>query len=423
VASLSDVTEPSSGGHDTIFFMAARAARARIAALTLAGSAVLAIAAIWPRSVSSHEVVNTTVTFDREIVRILNKKCIACHSENNLGIPLTSYEQVRPWARSIEEEVLRRHMPPWRAVAGYGQFANDIGLTNREVQFIVAWVEGNGPRTKNEQMIVNIGAPTPLKDRLTLDIAKWPLGKPDLLRPLVPPASTEQAGAVTRSVIDLGLTSDKAVRAAVFQPADRRNIVAAFLTVQETGQWVGNWTPWDGGTSLPGDVAFLVPAGAHLVAEIHHLKPDPSGDRGTIGLYFASAAPSRSPNDLKMAATPMPGALSALAEGGQKFTGSATFPSTTSVLGFNPEVRPGVQSIEISARKPDGAVQVLLLVRDPLPEWPTAYLLKEPVSLPGGTEIVLTDHVDQSKSTGPLTTLSTLVRVIGQAPNVTSATR
>ena len=61
----------------------------------------------WPRPALSHEVISTTVLFDREIVRILNKKCVACHTENNLAFPLTTYQETRPWARSIEEEALR----------------------------------------------------------------------------------------------------------------------------------------------------------------------------------------------------------------------------------------------------------------------------------------------------------------------------
>ena len=46
----------------------------------------------------------------------------------------------------MRTEVLRRHMPPWAAVPGYGEFANDNGLTLREAQFLVSWVEGLGPR-------------------------------------------------------------------------------------------------------------------------------------------------------------------------------------------------------------------------------------------------------------------------------------
>ena len=62
--------------------------------------------------VESHSVSNTTVSFDREISRIIKKRCISCHSDQNLGVPLTAYEEVRPWTGSIREEILRRHLPP-----------------------------------------------------------------------------------------------------------------------------------------------------------------------------------------------------------------------------------------------------------------------------------------------------------------------
>ena len=117
------------------------------------------IGIVWPlgpRPASTHELISTTVLFDREIVRILNKRCVGCHSENNLAFPLTTYEETRPWARAIEEEALRRHMPPWRAVPGYGQFANDNGLTLREFAFIVSWVEGNGPKSAGQTVLLNV---------------------------------------------------------------------------------------------------------------------------------------------------------------------------------------------------------------------------------------------------------------------------
>src|ERR1700681_4693395 len=133
----------------------------------------------WTVSSLSHEVVNTTVTYDREIVRILSRKCASCHSEKNLGMPLRNYEQTRPWSRAIEDEVLQRHMPPWRAVEGYGEFINDIGLTNTERQFVVSWVEGNGPRRKDEGFIGYIGESTVPDKLLSPDFTKWQLGKPD----------------------------------------------------------------------------------------------------------------------------------------------------------------------------------------------------------------------------------------------------
>src|SRR5213595_1062423 len=93
-------------------------------------------------SVLSHETLTTTVLFDREIVRILNKHCVMCHVENGPSFPLETYEQAWLQGRQIRSDIIARHMPPWSAVPGYGQFINDNSLTLRETQFLVSWVEG-----------------------------------------------------------------------------------------------------------------------------------------------------------------------------------------------------------------------------------------------------------------------------------------
>jgi len=149
------------------------------------------------------------VLFDREIVRILTSKCVACHTENNLAFPLTTYEETRPWARAIEEETLRRHMPPWRAVPGYGEFANDNGLTLREFAFIVSWVEGNGPKSAGQTVVLNLSdAPkSPAGPAIKPDFDRWQLGKPDLLRQLpVNTVAPGQPNEIKRVVVDLGRT-------------------------------------------------------------------------------------------------------------------------------------------------------------------------------------------------------------------------
>ena len=70
--------------------------------------------------------------FDREIVGLLERRCVSCHNEGGLSFPLSTYEQTWVKRLSMRTEVLRRHMPPWAAVPGYGEFANDNGLTVRE---------------------------------------------------------------------------------------------------------------------------------------------------------------------------------------------------------------------------------------------------------------------------------------------------
>jgi hypothetical protein len=60
-------------------------------------------------------------------------------------MPLITYEQARPWAKAIRDEVLSRRMPPWGAVKGFGEFRNDLSLTQEEITRIAQWVEGGAP--------------------------------------------------------------------------------------------------------------------------------------------------------------------------------------------------------------------------------------------------------------------------------------
>lgn len=59
---------------------------------------------------------------------------------------LVRYEEARPWAKAIKEEVLERRMPPWGAVKGFGDFKDDQGLTQEELHLIADWVEGGAPK-------------------------------------------------------------------------------------------------------------------------------------------------------------------------------------------------------------------------------------------------------------------------------------
>jgi hypothetical protein len=95
----------------------------------------------------------------------------------------------------------------------------------------------------------------------------------------------------------------------------------------------------------------------------------------------------------------------------QKFRGSVTIPSAVNLLAFKPEIEAGVESVEVSARKPDGTVQVLLLLRDVLPEWPTPYILKEPVPLPNNAELTATFYYNSAAATPPPAALKVTVSV------------
>jgi hypothetical protein len=104
-----------------------------------------ALLAGLPGAASGHDVITTKITFDREIVRIVNARCAICHREGGSAFSLTSYSEARPWAKAIQEEVLERRMPPWGAVKGFGEFRDDQALTPEQIELIGDWVEGGSP--------------------------------------------------------------------------------------------------------------------------------------------------------------------------------------------------------------------------------------------------------------------------------------
>jgi len=387
-----------------------------------AGAVVLCVAVLlWPRSVFSHETLTTTVLFDREIVRILDRHCVMCHSADGPSFPLATYEETWLKGRSIRSAVIARHMPPWAAVPGYGEFANDNSLTLRETQFVVSWVEGLGPRNAG-RIFLNVqdpGAPRPREIRAEPHVGHWRAGTPDLTREVVAAIDPAEAAVgagqapldeargkpldeargkplddarsrptrVVRSTVDLGLTAPRGLRGLEYMPGNRRVVRAASFTLERTGQWLGSWTPWYGFATLPAGTAFNLPAGSRIVSEIHVDAMAGGGEeRGTLGLFLTDARPrtTMAPDLI----------LDGRATAGAPLRVRATAASTadTYAVALRPDIAQGLKSIEVSAKTAQGATQVLLFAKDPPLEWPTPYVFKEPVVLRRGTTIQLTGY-------------------------------
>ncbi len=87
------------------------------------------------------------ITFNKEILPILQKNCQTCHRPGEIGpMPLLTYQEARPWAKSIKAAVVTRKMPPWLADPKYGHFANDRSLSEKDIRTIVSWVDAGRPR-------------------------------------------------------------------------------------------------------------------------------------------------------------------------------------------------------------------------------------------------------------------------------------
>src|SRR5436190_4633504 len=93
------------------------------------------------------------VTFTKDIAPILQRSCESCHREAGVApMPLTTYDQVRPWARAIKQRTgIGPHagvMPPWYVEKNIGiqDFQNDPSLSDAEVAMVAKWADSGAPR-------------------------------------------------------------------------------------------------------------------------------------------------------------------------------------------------------------------------------------------------------------------------------------
>ena len=95
------------------------------------------------------------VTFSKDVAPIFQAKCQECHQPNSIApMSLITYQEARPWARSIKERVATRQMPPWHIDQSVGvqKFKNDMSLSDEQIDTIVRWVDGGAPQGDPKDM-------------------------------------------------------------------------------------------------------------------------------------------------------------------------------------------------------------------------------------------------------------------------------
>src|SRR4029453_5823744 len=72
----------------------------------------LASIAIALARLNAHDLITTRVTWNSDVSRLVQARCVGCHAPGGKGpMPLTTYEEARPWARAIREEGLTPRTP------------------------------------------------------------------------------------------------------------------------------------------------------------------------------------------------------------------------------------------------------------------------------------------------------------------------
>src|SRR3978361_452030 len=84
-------------------------------AVCRAGAMALALGGFLSFSAGAAELTNSKpVTFTKDIAPIFQEKCQDCHRKGTVApMSLITYEEARPWAKSIKQRVVTKNMPPW----------------------------------------------------------------------------------------------------------------------------------------------------------------------------------------------------------------------------------------------------------------------------------------------------------------------
>ena len=397
--------EPGEGAKARVHRFVAATWRPRVSAcLLIAAFSLLPFA-----FASAHEPITTKVKFNKEVIRVLQRSCLGCHRPGGIAMSLATYEEARPWAKAIKEELLEKRMPPWPAVKGYGEFRNAPALTQREVDLIVNWVEGGAPKGDEKDL--------PSGPVLTSD---WQLGNPDLvLKPGGESKIAADADEYRSFVLPTNLKEDKWLTAIDLQPGNGSIVhCAKFYSMKsmtdstgapmtpvktdEAGslvdlrtQALATWMPGQKTTLLHDGLAQLLSAGSRIGIKLHYRgSGEVNTDLSAIGLYFAKTAPRKQVQEI--AITNADAVIPVAAEA-QLLKLSFTAQSDTEAIAIRPRVHPLVVSFQATAYRPDGSEEVLIWTRGYQFDWEPTYYFRQPIALPKGTRVEVIAYLDNSE--------------------------
>ena len=250
--------------------------RIRIAALLVSGSVAMAA--------------DSPVTFTKDIAPILQRSCQNCHRSGSIApMSLMTYQDARPWARSIKAKVVTRKMPPWHIDRNVGidKFKDDPSLTDAEIATISAWVDQGAPEGSPAEM------PPP---RVFADVDKWHIGTPDIVVSMPKPYVLHAKGGDEYYDIDVdpGFTEDVYVQAIETKPDSGFKVVHHCTTnlVEDpeedpVGLFLNEYAVGKNADIFPANAGRLIKAGSKIHFNLHlHPNGEETPVKMSLGLKF-----------------------------------------------------------------------------------------------------------------------------------------
>ena len=352
------------------------------------------------------------LTFTTDIAPIVWTRCAPCHRPGEIGpFSLITYDDVRRHAAQIAVVTARRIMPPWKPVAGKGEFQSERRLTDRELTALQDWIAGGAPEG-------DAAALPPIPNWAD----GWQLGPPDLIVRMPEEYAVPADGSdVFRTfVIAIPVNRPRYVRAVEFHPGNARVVHHANLGVDRTrssrqldardpepgyagsmerdarypeGQLLG-WTPGQAPHPAPEGTQWRLEPGSDLVVQLH-FQPTGKIERVgvSVGLFFTDTAPSRSPVGLRLGSETID-----IPAGAAEYVIADRYqlPVDVEVLAVQPHAHNLARRMEATATLPDGSTRWLIAIDDWDFRWQDVYRYAAPLVLPKGTTLSMRYTYDNS---------------------------
>jgi mono/diheme cytochrome c family protein len=370
-----------------------------------------------------------TPTFSRDVAPILYRNCVTCHRPGEIApMSLLTFQQARPYARSIRERVELGTMPPWHAEATPGTFLNERRLSAAEKETLSRWANNGAPEGDPKDM-----PPVPVFTE------GWTIGKPDAVVAMMEPFNVPAAGTIDYQYFQVptNFTEDKWVQGIEVRPGVRSVVHHVLVFASEPGAAVRPqpFLPANTGplgpvaqqlgpavvaalrdrlqnagaargpliaTTAPGTNAVVfqpgealrIKAGSVLTLQVHYTATGkPEQDRSSVGFIFAKEPPKqevRSASFVNAQLVIPPG------DGNHRVDSQIEFSQDTHIVALFPHTHLRGKSWEYRLTYPDGREEVVLSVPHYDFNWQTYYEFAKPLAVPKGSRLLAIAHYDNS---------------------------
>lgn len=337
-------------------------------------------------------------TFNKDVAPILFNNCTNCHRPGEIApMSFQNYKEVRPWAKAIREKVVNRTMPPWHADPHIGQWENDKRLAQKDIDAIVAWVDGGAKEGDPKDI--------PAMPKFA---SGWQIGEPDMTFQMPEEFTVPAQGTVPYIYYQVpsNFKEDRYVTAMEARAGDLSVVHHIVIYVREPnpGKPKRQNDLGDGllGALSPGNTPFiaqpgmakLIKAGSTIVFQMHYT---PSGkvtkDRSILGLKFA-----KTPVNKIISTTAAWDARFEIPANAENHEVRASWiaDEDIDIISLMPHMHLRGKDYLYQATYPDGRKQVLLSVPNYDFGWQSYYYPKQPIRIPKGTKIETIAHYDNS---------------------------